>query len=105
MYVVKHWFMKCLTFVYKVYCVYFSVKHNVMTTCPTAPIFLAELRLGSVGLCAALDTLPLQLETDVVELDGRPLAAQLGLVRAPHEDGEDNAEDDQEEGRHLHHPD
>ena len=50
MYVVKHWFMKCLTFVYQVYCVYFSVKHNVMTTCPTAPIFLAELRLGPAGL-------------------------------------------------------
>ena len=51
MYVVKHWFMKCLTFVYQVYCVYFSVKYNVMTTCPTAPIFLAELRLGPAGLC------------------------------------------------------
>ena len=50
MYVVKHWFMKCLTFVYQVYCVYLSVKPNVMTTCPTAPIFLAELRLGPAGL-------------------------------------------------------
>ena len=50
MYVVKHWFIKCITLVYQVYCVHLSVKNNVTTTCPAAPIFLAELRLRSVGL-------------------------------------------------------
>ena len=34
----------------QVYCVYFSAKSNAMTTCPAAPIFSAELRLGPVGL-------------------------------------------------------
>ena len=31
-------------------CVFFSVKSNVKTTCPTAPIFSPELRLGPAGL-------------------------------------------------------
>ena len=35
----------------QVYCVYFSVTSNAMTTCPAAPIFSLELRLGPAGLC------------------------------------------------------
>ena len=50
MYVVKHWFMKCITLVYQEYCVHLSVKNNVTTTCPAAPIFSAELRLRPAGL-------------------------------------------------------
>ena len=34
----------------QVYCVYFSVTSNAMTTCPAAPIFSLELRLGPAGL-------------------------------------------------------